>query len=185
MVVLAFTQMAMMIPMSITSVHMKHHAHALGAISFVISAHTLGMYAFSLWSGKFTDRKGRAPAIAAGAVIMVLACTFAAPSTGRWPLMGALFALGLGWNLAYVAGSALLSDQLATRERSKMQGLNDLVMNVASGASQIASGLLAARSGYAAVYAAAASAALVPLGAALWWRRRRKGAPAIADRLAG
>ena len=99
--------------------------------------------------------------------------------------MGALFALGLGWNLAYVAGSALLSDQLATRERSKMQGLNDLVMNVASGASQIASGLLAARSGYAAVCAAAASAALVPLGAALWWRRRRKGAPAIADRLAG
>jgi MFS family permease len=186
MVVLAFTQMAMMIPMSITSVHMKHHAHALGAISFVISAHTLGMYAFSLWSGEFTDRKGRAPAIAAGAAIMVLACTFAAPSTGQWPLMGALFALGLGWNLAYVAGSALLSDQLAPGERSRMQGLNDLVMNVASGASQIASGLLAARSGYAAVCAVAASAALVPLGATVWWRRRRReGAPAIGDRLAG
>jgi MFS family permease len=183
MVTLAFTQIAMMVPMSITSVHMKHHTHALGAVSFVISAHALGMYAFSLWSGKLTDRKGRAPAIIAGAAIMALGCAWAGPSTGKWPLMGALFVLGLGWNLAYVAGSAMLSDQLAPGERSKMQGLNDLVMNVASGASQIASGLLAARSGYAAVCAAAAGAALVPLGAALWWRhRRREGALLPTDR---
>jgi len=156
---------------------MKHHTHALGAVSFVISAHVLGMYAFSLLSGKFTDRKGRAPAIVSGAVVMALACAWAGPSTGVWALTGALFALGLGWNLAYVAGSAMLSDQLAPGERSKMQGLNDLVMNVASGASQIASGLLAAQSGYAAVCAAAAGAALVPLGAALWWRRRRQDGP--------
>ena len=186
MTTLAFAQVAMMVPMSITSVHMKHHAHALGAVSFVISAHTLGMYAFSLWSGKLTDRKGRAPAIAVGAVVMALACAWAGPSTGVWPLMGALFALGLGWNLAYVAGSALLSDQLGLGERSKMQGLNDLVMNLASGTGQIASGLLAARSGYAAVCAAAAGAAFVPLGAALWWRRqRREGASEIADRSPG
>ena len=156
MITLAFTQMAMTVPMSITSLHMKHHTHALGAVSFVISAHVLGMYAFSLLSGKFTDRKGRAPAIVSGAVVMALACAWAGPSTGVWALTGALFALGLGWNLAYVAGSAMLSDQLAPGERSKMQGLNDLVMNVASGASQIASGLLAAQSGYAAVCAAAA-----------------------------
>ena len=176
MLVLAFTQTAMMIPMSITSVHMKQHAHALGAVSFVISAHTLGMYAFSLWSGKFTDRKGRAPAIIAGAVVMVFGCALAGPSPGTWALTVALFALGLGWNLSYVAGSALLSDQLAPGERSKMQGLNDLVMNVTSGISQIASGLLAARSGYAAVCAAAAGAAIVPLVAACWWRRWREEA---------
>jgi MFS family permease len=182
MATLAFTQIAMMVPMSITSVHMKQHAHALSAVSFVVSAHTLGMYAFSLWSGRFTDRRGRSPAIIAGAVIMALGCAWAGLSIGKWPLMGALFVLGLGWNLAYVAGSALLSDQLAPGERSKMQGLNDLVMNVASGSSQIASGLLAARSGYTAVCAAAAGAALVPFGAALWWRRRpREAAPAIPD----
>jgi MFS family permease len=186
MVTLAFTQIAMMVPMSITSVHMKHHTHALGAVSFVISAHVLGMYAFSLWSGRFTDRKGRAPAIIAGAVIMALGCAGAGPSTGKWPLMGALFALGLGWNLAYVAGSAMLSDQLAPDERSKMQGLNDLIMNVASAASQVASGFLAARSGYAAVCAAAVGAAMVPLAASLWWRRRQmKGPPAIVERLPG
>ena len=44
MVTMAFAQMVMVIPMSITSVHMKDHQHALTAVSLVISAHTLGMY---------------------------------------------------------------------------------------------------------------------------------------------
>jgi MFS family permease len=48
MVTMIFAQMVMMVPMSITSVHMKMNDHPLTSISLVISAHTLGMYAFSL-----------------------------------------------------------------------------------------------------------------------------------------
>jgi len=43
MVTMVFAQMVMMVPMSITSVHMKAHQHPLTAVSLVISAHTLGM----------------------------------------------------------------------------------------------------------------------------------------------
>jgi MFS family permease len=173
---MASCQVAMMIPMSITSVHMKSHAHTLGAISVVISAHTLGMYAFSLFTGKLVDWKGRTSVIVAGAVIMVLACAWGAFSTGLWPLVGALFALGLGWNLAYVAASALLSDQLAPAERSRTQGLGDLVINTASGLAQIASGVVCAKAGYPAVCAVAAAAALVPVAILFAARHRMRSA---------
>ena len=107
MVSVIFAQMVMMVPMSITSVHMKTHQHPLSAVSLVISAHTLGMYAFSIVSGRMTDRWGRGQVIILGSVMMIVSCVMAAPSTGLVALMVALFLLGLGWNFAYVAGSAL------------------------------------------------------------------------------
>jgi MFS family permease len=96
--------------------------------------------------------------------------------TGLWPLVGALFALGLGWNLAYVAASALLSDQLAPAERSRTQGLGDLVINTASGLAQIASGVVCAKAGYPAVCAVAAAAALVPVAILFAARHRMRSA---------
>ena len=134
MVSVVFAQMVMMVPMSITSVHMKAHQHPLTAVSLVISAHTLGMFAFSIISGRMTDRWGRGPVIILGSVVMILSCLMAAPSTNLLPLMVALFLLGLGWNFAYVAGSTLLADQLSPPERAKTQGFNDLLLNLASAA---------------------------------------------------
>ncbi|HYL81559.1 MAG TPA: MFS transporter, partial [Candidatus Acidoferrum sp.] len=60
---MVFAQLVMIVPMSITSVHMTAHQHPLTAVSLVISAHTLGMYAFSIFSGRMTDRWGRGPVI--------------------------------------------------------------------------------------------------------------------------
>jgi MFS family permease len=98
----------------------------------VVSAHTLGMFAFSIISGRLTDKWGRGPVIILGSTILILSCLMAAPSEKFLPLVIALFFLGLGWNLAYVAGSALLADQLAPEERAKTQGFNDLLLNLGS-----------------------------------------------------
>ncbi len=172
MATMAFAQMAMVVPMSITSVHMKDHQHALAAVSLVISAHTFGMFAFSVISGRMTDRWGRGRVIIAGAAVMIVACVMAAPSIQLVPLTIALFVLGLGWNFAYVAGSTLLADQLAPAERAKSQGVNDLVLNLSSGASQIGSGMIYAVGGYAVMALTAAFLAVVPLALAVWWQAR-------------
>jgi MFS family permease len=164
-------QLVMMVPMSITSVHMTAHRHPLTAVSLVISAHTLGMFAFSLVSGRMTDRWGRGPVILLGSAVMILSCLLGAPATGLWPLLVALFLLGLGWNFAYVAASTLLSDQLSPPERAKTQGFNDLLLNVASAASQVGSGVVYASGGFGIMNLAAAAAALIPLSLALWWQR--------------
>jgi MFS family permease len=181
---MAFAQMVMVVPMSITSVHMKVHEHSLSAVSLVISSHTLGMYVFSIISGRMADRWGRGPVIILGSTVLFLSCLMAAPSVHLLPLVVALFLLGLGWNLAYVAGSALLADQLAPEERAKTQGFNDLLLNLSSGASQIGSGVVYAVGGYGVMGMAAAAIAVVPLGMAVWWQMRgvRRGSPTFHGR---
>jgi MFS family permease len=101
---------------------------------------------------------------------MFTSCLMAAPSTGLIPLMAALFLLGLGWNFAYVAGSALLSDQLSPGERAKTQGFNDLLLNLTSATSQVVSGVVYAVGGYGVMALAAAAASVVPLAIAIWWQ---------------
>jgi MFS family permease len=170
MVTMAFAQMVMVVPMSITSVHMKAHQHPLAAVSLVISAHTFGMYAFSTISGRLADRQGRGPVIILGSTVLVLSCLMAAPSANLLPLTAVLFFLGLGWNFAYVAGSTLLADQLSPGERSKTQGFNDLLLNLASGASQLGSGVVYATGGFGIMALTAAAMAVVPLLLAIWWQ---------------
>ena len=176
-VTVVFAQMVMVMLMVMTAVHMKVQQHPLTAVSLVISIHTLGMYAFSIISGRLTDQWGRGPVIILGSGILILSCLMAAPSTGLLPLAIALFLLGLGWNFAYVAGSTMLADQLSPTERAKTQGFNDLVLGFASAAGSFGSGLMFAASGYGALGLIAASAALVPLGLAVWWQVRGRLAP--------
>jgi MFS family permease len=114
--------------------HLLHEGSStrLGDISIVISAHTFGMFAFSLISGQLVDRWGRGPVIMAGAAMLTLACLAAPLSPDVFPLGVSLFLLGLGWNFCFVGGSTLLADQLSPQERARTQGLNDLLVGLAS-----------------------------------------------------
>jgi MFS family permease len=178
-VTVVFAQVVMVMLMVMTSLHMKVQHHSLTSVSLVISAHTFGMYAFGVISGRLTDRWGRGPVIILGSVILILSCLMAAPSVTLLPLTISLFLLGLGWNFAYVAGSTLLADQLSPTERSKTQGFNDLLLGFASAAGSFGSGTVFAVGGYGALGLAAATAALVPLGLAVWWQVRGRPAPSI------
>jgi hypothetical protein len=60
---MVLSQMVMILVMVITSLHMRDHNHMLADISIVISAHTFGMYAFSIVSGQVADHSGRGPVI--------------------------------------------------------------------------------------------------------------------------
>ncbi len=173
-VTVVFAQLVMVMLMVMTSVHMKTLQHPLTAVSLVISVHTLGMYAFSMISGRLTDRWGRGPVMILGCGLLIVSCLMAAPSTRLLPLMIALFLLGLGWNFAYVAGSALLADQLSPTERAKTQGVNDLFLGFAAAAGSFGSGIMFSASGYWVVGLVAALAALVPLGLAVWWQAQRR-----------
>jgi MFS family permease len=165
------SQVVMAGVMVITSLYMKGMNHGLGDISLVISAHTIGMYGFSLVSGRLLDTWGRRPVIITGAVILLGAC-LTAPLTGRTiPIAVSLLLLGLGWNFCFVGGSTLLSDQLAPAERGRTQGFNDLLVGAASGIGSLGSGLLAARFGYAGVGLAGAALSLLPFLFLARWRR--------------
>ena len=156
--------------MGITSLHMQRLAHQLGAIAAVFSAHMLGMYAFSIFTGQLADRLGRVPIILAG-IGVLMASFILAPMYPTALMLGiSLYLLGLGWNLCFVGGSALLSDQLNSGERARTQGFNDLFLGLASASGSLAAGWLFATAGYGGLNAVAALLTLIPLGILTWWR---------------
>ena len=140
-IAMVVSQAVMVMLMVIITLYMKDNNHELLGISLVISSHTFGMYAFSIFSGQLADRWGRGQVILVGASGLILACILAPISTNLAPLAFSLFLLGLGWNFCYVGGSSLLADQLNNLERAKTQGFNDSLIGLASAIGSFISGL--------------------------------------------
>ena len=145
---LIFGQLGMIMVMVITPVHMHSHQHTLASISWVIMAHTLGMFGLSFITGWLVDKLGRAKIILIGGLILTVAC-LTAPFSNSVPWLAlSLFLLGLGWNFCFVAGSTLLSDVLRSEEKGRVQGLTDTMVNIASGVGSASSGLIFAALGF-------------------------------------
>lgn len=174
LVSLGVAQTVMVMVMTITPIHMRHHDHVLADINFVQGAHILGMFGLSVVNGWLTDRLGRRFTIGLGSLVLIAACAIAPGSPDTVPLALSLFLLGLGWNLCFVSGSSLLTDTLAMHERARIQGAADLVVNLASAAGSLASGLLIASLGYGTLAAIGAGLAVI-VGA--WVLRRPSVTP--------
>ena len=181
-ITVVLAQAVMVMLMGITALYMHNLDHGLGAISIVFSSHTLGMFAFAPISGALSDRLGRGPIMFAGSLIIILSVLIA-PVTGEVPvILVGLFLLGLGWSFCFVAGSALLSDQLSQAERSKTQGANDMLVGLAAGLGSLASGLIFASAGYWAVGLVAAVLMTIGVGFSGWWiLRASPPQPAATD----
>ena len=164
-------QVVMVMLMVMTSVHMTGHDHSLGNVAVVISSHVFGMYAVSALSGRLTDLWGRIPVIATGASVLVASCLMAPLSPRLVPLGLSLFALGLGWNMCFVSGSALLADRLRPVERARTQGLSDFVMGSAAALGGAGGALVYSAAGYGVIGVLGAALSLLPL--ALVWQRGR------------
>ena len=160
LVALIVNQAVMVLVMTMTPLHMTSHGHGLAAVGLVISGHTFGMFALSPISGRLADRFGPPPIVAAGLVVSGIAAGLSAlaPPDGGLLLGFALFLLGFGWNLGYVAGSSILTGGLAVRERTRLQGAADALIWSSSAIASLASGV---------IVAAASFTALGLLGAAL------------------
>ncbi len=172
-------QATMVLVMSVTSLHMHNHDHGLGDISLVVGAHTLGMFGLSVVTGTLADRLGRPLTIILGALVMISGALIAPLSLLTPWLALALFLVGLGWNLSYIAGSSLLADALTPAERGRVQGASDLMVNLASASGSLLSGLVLARLGYGPLCLFAAALALLPLLVALP-QLRAAGAATVA-----
>ncbi|GMR10865.1 MAG: MFS transporter [Anaerolineae bacterium] len=181
-ITVAMAQAAMIMLMGITALYMRDLGHSLGDISVVFAAHTLGMFAFAPISGSLSDRLGRGPVMIVGTLIIVLSGILAPASPAVVVIAAGLFLLGFGWSFSFVAGSALLSDQLTPTERSKTQGANDMLIGLASGLGSLASGVLYAGLGYWAAGLAIGLLSAVGFAFSTWWTlSHRVPHPAAAD----
>jgi MFS family permease len=164
LIALAAAQVVMTMVMTMTPLHLTEHGHGLGVVGLVLSAHTLGMFALAPISGRLTDRFGSTSIILAGFGLLVVATLLAAfaPADGVGLLFVALFLLGFGWNLSFVAGSSLLAGRLPLADRARVQGAVDGIIWTSSAASSLAAGPLLAVLGYPGLALIGAGLAVVP-----------------------
>jgi len=173
---LTIGQFVMISTTSTSPVYLHDQGHHVGTIGLAVSLHLAGMYVASPLSGWLSDRLGRLPTIGLGATLLIgatLLAGFVPGSDGALIILG-LFVNGVGWNLAFVAGSALLTDALSATERASIQGLADLVMGLMGALGSAAGGMILGVWGFAILNSVGAALVLAPLAVTLF----RKPAPA-------
>jgi MFS family permease len=144
--------------MTMTPVDMTMMGASLTLVGFTISAHVLGMYAFSPLVGWLADRFGRFQIILVGQLIFLSSAAFAGlagHSIARITI--GLFLLGLGWSFSLVSGSAMLGDSVSASVRPAVQGTADTAMNVVSAIAAGVSGLILSSFGFSGLNTVAAA----------------------------
>jgi MFS family permease len=164
-VALVIGQVVMTLIMTMTPLHMTEHGHSLAMVGLVISGHTFGMFALSPISGRMTDRFGHVRVIFFGTLVLATSAILAAvaPPDGGNLLFVALFLLGWGWNLGFVAGSSLLSGGVTLAERTRVQGVADATIWSAAAFASVGSGLVVAAAGFATLGLLGAALVLLPV----------------------
>src|SRR5438093_295768 len=115
--------------------------------------------------------------VAGYAVAAGLLQAFLAPGRAGAVVIAGLFLNGVGWNLAFVSASALLTDALSPHERASIQGLADLVMGLMGAVGSALGGVVLGAWGFGMLNALGAALLIVPL-AASWLQRQALAARA-------
>jgi MFS family permease len=166
---LMVSQFVMIATTSTSPVYLHDQGHRVGTIGIAVALHLAGMYVTSPLSGWLSDRFGRLPMIGLGALVLILAVMLAglAPGINGPLVILGLFVNGIGWNLAFVAASALLTDALAPAERASIQGLADLFMGLMGALGSAVGGMILGLWGFAILNAVGAILTFGPLAVTL------------------
>lgn len=165
LVALVASQAVMVLIMTMTPVHMTAHGHHVESIGLVISGHTFGMFALAPISGRLSDRFGSGRVILAGLLVLAGASLLAAvaPPDGGVVLFVALFLLGFGWNLGFVAGSTLLTRGVDVADRTRVQGLADSLIWSSAAVASLGSGIVLAFASFTALSLLGCALVILPL----------------------
>ena len=118
------------------------HHHPQGDVFTVISIHIVGMYGLVLVIGDVIDRLGRRTSMVTGLLLIALsnaALTWVASIAG---MSVAMFGLGLGWCLSYIAATTELVGLAGPAERGRLVGASDLLSSFGGAALALGGGVV-------------------------------------------
>jgi MFS family permease len=158
---MAFGQVVMVLMMTGTPIHIEDTGRGLDVVGLVISAHTVGMFAFSPLTGRLVDVFGTMKVMLGAVGILAASAIIAsmAPDDSTPVLAFALFLLGVGWNAGFVASSALLSRHAGSRA----QGSVDAMVWASSAMASLSSGIILDVVGYRALSLLSIGMLAIPL----------------------
>ncbi|MDQ7859102.1 MAG: MFS transporter [Armatimonadota bacterium] len=184
MIALACAQATMVMLMATSSLMLSMHGHGMDVISIALMAHVFGMFGLSVPIGRVADRAGRRPVLVGGALLSASSgLVFTTGVHSAAIAVTAFLLVGLGWCLAFVAGSALLADVATTATRGRLVALSDVLTHASAMVAALLSGVLLARGGELTVGTLAAVLGSVPLLALA--RAGRAPAPVPVATVAG
>ncbi len=166
-------QAAMIAVMGVAPIMVHHHGDL--AVSGVLSAHFLGMFAFMPLIGVIIDRVGRRRGLLAAVALSATGALVGALSTQPVVFGLGLFLVGLGWAVSYLGATAVVSDVTDPFERSGALGFTDLLVSLSSAVGGLAGGALLEAGGYPALGVGVAVALLPVLAVVLPLNERAPG----------
>jgi MFS family permease len=162
--------------MAATPIAMAQCSHPFSDAALVLEWHVLGMFVPSFFTGHLIKRFGTLPVMSAGLLLNLGCVAFALSGTELMHFLGALFALGVGWNFLYIGGTTLLTEAYRPEERTTAQGAMDFCVFATMTVTSFASGALVTTGGWSSMNLGS----LLPLGllglALLWLASHRRAA---------
>lgn len=116
-----------------------------------IQWHILGMYLPSFFTGNLVNRFGKGPMMLSGLTMLAIAALINLSGINLLNFWGSLVVLGIGWNFAFVAATALVTDCHSPAERAKVQGFTDLMIFGSTTIASFMAGFLYASLGWSSV----------------------------------
>jgi len=118
-----FGYMLMALLMMQSSLKMSAMGIAFADIMFVIQCHVIAMFLPSLFMGRIISAIGAQAVISIGYLVMFSSMLIAIYSSGYQGILIALIGIGVGWNMLYVGGSAMVAT--LPGDAHKLQGINE------------------------------------------------------------
>ncbi len=151
--------------------------------SNIVSAHVLGMFIPSFFTGHLIVRFGVERIIAAGLIILGLAGMVNLAGVELFNFYGGLILLGIGWNFGFIGATSMLAGSHSPEEGGAVQGMNDmLVFGMVTIASLASGGLMNCSGGTPVEGWISVNIAMVPFlalaGGSLVWLMRQGRATA-------
>ena len=165
------SQGVMAMVMSTVSLHLRVHGHSWTAVSITLSAHFLGMFGLVLIVGQVVDRIGRERGLVIGLLVLIGGMVALLADVQVLWVAPAMLIIGIGWNVSFVAATAMLADATAPVERAGLLGFTDFLGMGSSAVASLLAGVVIGALGIGALVAFGTAVALVPV--ALFAARRQ------------
>jgi predicted MFS family arabinose efflux permease len=150
--------------------------HSVTDATLGIQWHVLAMYAPSFITGSFIARFGIGRITGIGLALICLAAMASIAGITVAHFWTALVLLGVGWNLAFIGATTLVTECHRPEERNKVQAFNDFLIFGSLGLSSYASGQLLADFGWAAVNEVIFPTIFIAAALLVWFSLRRREA---------
>lgn len=137
----AYGVMSLIMTATPVSMHLVD-GHSVEETTLVLQSHSLAMYLPSLISGSLVAMLGISRMIVVGMLFEGACIIFASLGHDVMHYWAGLVALGVGWNLLFVAGTTLLTRTYRPSERYRVQAVNDFLMFGVMGGVSVLAGVL-------------------------------------------